>query len=77
MAPTTMCLGGALLVQKEGSGLARRAKPLLWKFRWPLCANSGHKRARSANLKITSRSLTIHQCFAVSFPAVGSRVNVP
>jgi hypothetical protein len=32
-----------------------------------------HKRARSANLKITSRSLTIHQCFAVSFPAIGSR----
>jgi hypothetical protein len=36
-----------------------------------------HKRARSANLKITSRSLTIHQCFAVSFPAIGSRDNVP
>jgi hypothetical protein len=28
-----------------------------------------HKRARSANLKIISRSLTVHQCSAISFPA--------
>jgi hypothetical protein len=44
----------------------------------PLCANSGlPKRARSANLKIISRSLTIHQCSAVSVPAFGLRFNVP
>jgi hypothetical protein len=36
-----------------------------------------HKRARSANVKITGRSLTIHQCSAVTFPAIGLRFNVP
>jgi hypothetical protein len=33
------------------------------------------ERAHSANLKIASRSLTIHQCSFVSFRAIGLRVN--